>query len=297
MTRRRSGRPGYTMLEVLAASAIGVLLLSALYVSYDMALRGTAVGRDVTGEADLYRALVNRLSIDLSSPVGMLPPKSGQAAGGGSSSGTTTTTTESTTATDATATATTTSTILPLQSGVIGGGQQLTVFVSRPPKYLTERNIPYDPAAALLQPPDLVKITFYLHTSGKGLCRQERPWVTSDGAWDSADPDRSTEDGDVIAPEVIDAAFDFASGTDYVSEWDGSQAGTDGASCQGPPRAIRVTLTVELIGPTGEPVQKKLVHVFPIRAAVGPGSSTTTTTTDPATTGTGTTGTGTTGGN
>jgi hypothetical protein len=276
------------MLEVLAASAIGILLLSALYVSYDIALRSTAAGRDVTGEADLYRAIVNRLNIDLSSPVGLLAPKSGQTNGSSSSStttGTTTTTTEATTA----------STLLPLQSGVIGGGQQLTVFVSRPPKYLTERNIPYDPTTTGSQPPDLTKITYYLHTSGKGLCRQERTWVTADGAWDNADPDRAYEEGDLIAPEVVDASFEFASGSDWISSWDGSQAGVDGASLQGPPRAIRVTLTLELIGPTGQPVQKTLIHVFPIRAAAGPGMPTTTatTTTDPTATGT----TGTTGGN
>ncbi|MEO2090832.1 MAG: prepilin-type N-terminal cleavage/methylation domain-containing protein [Gemmataceae bacterium] len=75
--RRQSPRRGYTLLEVLAATAIGVMLLAALYTAYDLTLRQTSVGRDLTADANLSRAVVNRVSLDISSAVGVLPPKSG----------------------------------------------------------------------------------------------------------------------------------------------------------------------------------------------------------------------------
>ena len=313
-------RRGYTLLEILAASAIGIMLLAGLYVAYDMTLRQVTIGRDLTTEADLSRAIVDRVRLDLMSVIGVLPPKSGGAAASSSTEttssaetgtatgstttetgGTTSTTTSSTTTTETTTESTTTTsgttTDIPLQSGVVGGGQQLTAVVSRLPKYLADRNVPYD--STLIQPADLTRITYYLHSSGRGLCRQERPWVTADGIWNSVDPDRSTEDQDNIAPEVVDVLFEFASGTGYVSEWDGSQAGNDGATNQGAPRAVRMTLTLEFAqAGTGinEPLRKMVVHTYPIRASVGPGPMTSsTTTTDPTTTGTETT--GTTGGN
>jgi prepilin-type N-terminal cleavage/methylation domain-containing protein len=323
---RRPSQPprrGYTLLEVLAATAIGVMLLAALYTAYDLTLRQTSVGRDLTADANLSRAVVNRVSLDISSAVGVLPPKSGgtpaasssssSSSGGGTTTGTTTTgtsggtttgtTTTGTTTTDAgattgtggtttttdgstTASAATTGTDIPFQSGIVGSTQQLTAFVSKPPKYLAERHVAYDPSVA--QPGDLMRVTYYLHSSGKGLCRQERPWVTADGVWNSTDPDRGTEEDDLIAPEVSNVTFEFASGSGYVSDWDGSQAGTDGSTNQGPPRAVKMTLTFEYPPERagGTPITKTLMHVFPVRASVGPGASTTTTTTDTTTTGT-----------
>lgn len=312
-------RRGYTLLEILAASAIGIMLLAGLYSAYDLTLGQTTIGRDLVTEADLSRAIVHRVGLDLSSIIGVLPPKSGgtpastsssssttasstaSTATGNTATGSTTTTsttdTSSTTTTDSTTAST--STDIPFQSGVVGGGQQLSAIVSKLPKYLAQRNVPYD--SSLLQPGDLTRVTYYLHSSGRGLCRQERPWVTADGIWNSVDPDRSTEDLDNIAPEVVDVSFEFASGTGYVSEWDGSQAGSDGSTNQGAPRAVKMTLTLEFAqAGTGinEPLRKTVTHTYPIRASVGPGpaTSTSSTTTDPSTTGSGTT-TSTTGGN
>jgi prepilin-type N-terminal cleavage/methylation domain-containing protein len=320
MLRSPRSRPGYTLLEILAATAIGVMLLSALYFAYELSLRETTTGRDLTAEASLSRAVIHRIGLDLQSTLGMLPPKSGQASTSSSTSTTSTSTTSTTTpttdsaattdpaaTTDSAATtdpaatsAVATGANVPFQSGIVGTGPQLMVFTSRLPQYLAERNIAYDPT--LLQPADITRVIYYLHSGGKGLCRQERPWTTAEGVWNAVDPDRSNEDGDLIAPEVVNVLFEYASGTGYVSSWDGSTSGTDGASCQGPPRAIRMTLTIEFSPPNAAanalPEQRQVVHVFPIRASVGPGmpSTTTDTTTDTTTTD-GSTTTGTTGGN
>ena len=107
---RRAARRGYTLLEVLIASAIAVLLLSALYFAFDLTIRSADTGRALVGESDLNRAVINRMAIDLSSPLGVLPPMSGGATDGAAASSTTTTDTTATTGTTATATTDTTST-------------------------------------------------------------------------------------------------------------------------------------------------------------------------------------------
>jgi prepilin-type N-terminal cleavage/methylation domain-containing protein len=280
---RSRRRPGYTLLEILVASVIGLLLMAALYAAFTVIIGDTSVGRDLTAESNLSRGIINRVGIDLGSPVGMLGPRSGgdpgATSGGGTedttatsaSTGATTASTDSS-STDAGTTAVTTGTDIPFQAGLVGSSEQLIIFLSRSPEYLRKRGAAFDPAAVTAS--DLVKVTYYMHSSGKGLCRQERSWVTSDGVWNSTDPDRSTEDGDRIAPEVIRVNFGYASGSGYVGNWDGSAADASGATNQGPPRAVRMTITLEFTTREGTTVEKDVSHVYPIRSAVGLGGGT-----------------------
>ena len=129
--------------------------------------------------------------------------------------------------------------------------------------------------------------------------------MTADGVRNSVDPDLTYgEENDVIAGEVKDLTFEYFDGSGWAGSWDGSILGPDGVTPQGPPRAVRVTLTMEFpANRTGQPpVTRTAVQVIPIRAAPGTFTPTLldpysegTTTTDPAATGTtGTTGTSTT---
>ena len=52
---RIPSRPGYTLLEVLLASAIGVLLMGALYVAMDVQLRHAQAGRELIEQGTLVR--------------------------------------------------------------------------------------------------------------------------------------------------------------------------------------------------------------------------------------------------
>ncbi|MGL6097808.1 MAG: PulJ/GspJ family protein, partial [Fimbriiglobus sp.] len=150
-------RPGFTLLEVLLASAIAVLLLAGLYVAFDLTLSRTDVSREQAARADLVRAVVNRLNIDLTASLGPMPPKSGggvaseiaatatasptsttPAAETGTETATSATTpTDATTTTDATTDPATDAAALaadvPFQAGVIGNDTQVTLFVSRVP--------------------------------------------------------------------------------------------------------------------------------------------------------------------
>lgn len=290
---------------------IAIILLSALYAALDITINGMDAGRDQVQSSDLSRAiLIARMNSDLANTLGPLPPKSG----GGTSdqaateSTTPSTTTPSTTTPSTTTPSTTTPTTtdpnattpapdaadpnaqatlaanVPFQAGVIGGDKYLTIFVSRVPTALTDLEAAANPD--LLLGADIRKVTYYLGANG-GLCRQERLWVTADGVGNVLEPDYSTEDFDMIAPEVADITFEYLDAGSWLGTWDGTQVSTDGVSLVGPPRAIRVIMVLEFPGSDGQMVQKRVSHVFPIRSAVGTYQPPTpeTTTTDPATTG------------
>lgn len=163
----------------------------------------------------------------------------------------------------------------------MGADKYLTIFVSRVPTALTDLEAAANPD--LLLGADVRKVTYYLHANG-GLCRQERLWVTADGVGNTTEPDYSTEDFDLIAPEVADITFEYLDAGTWLGAWDGTAVSTDGVSLVGPPRAIRVIMVLEFPGSDGQTVQKRVSHVFPIRSAVGTYQppTTETTPTDPA---------------
>jgi hypothetical protein len=132
---------------------------------------------------------------------------------------------------------------------------------------MTDPEAALDPTAQL--PADVRRVTYYLSPDGLGLCRQERPWATADGVWNSTDPDLSTENRDVIAPEVKDVTFEYFDGSAWQSSWDGTQPGPDGVTPLGPPRAVRATFVLQFPGRGGEVTERQVQHVVPIRAAVG----------------------------
>ena len=275
MTRTRPRtRRGYTLLEVLLASVIAVVLLGALYAALEVTLVRMDVNRNVIVANDLSRAVFNRVTLDLTNTLGPLPPKSGGDGTTGSAAATTTAapTTASTDSsasaaapTADTASAASSGVNTPFGAGVVGGDKQVTLFVSRLPTALTDLDVINVTDVSL--PSDLRRVTYYLATDG-GLARQSKPWVTADGVWNATDPDRSNEAAEVIAPEVLDASFEYYDGGTWLSQWDGSATAIDGTSLTGPPRAIRVTLVLEFSARGGRQ-QKRVSQVIPLRAAVG----------------------------
>lgn len=295
VVHKRTNRKAFTLLEVLLASLIALLLLAALYAAFDVVIRQTDVGRTEIERNDLSRAVINRMSIDVIGACGVLPPKSGglseaataaaaatgqteateaetasdptstagtaaasETAAATSASGSDATTTD--TGTVGTVTAATTGGYIPFSAGLVGNSQVMTLFVSRVPTGLINKELL---ESGQQQPTGIRKITYYRGTAG--LCRQERPWVTADGVWNNADADRSDEQGDLLAEEITDAQFQYFDGTSWVDSWDGTQLNGDGKTLLGPPRAIKVFLTVERNGT--EP--KRFSHTFVLRSANG----------------------------
>src|SRR5205823_1651697 len=107
-TPRTPRRAGFTLLELMIASLIAILLLSALYFTLNITLRQTQDGRDAVETDNLTRGVFNRMAIDLTGVLGPLPPKSGgnslAGGGGGGSTPTTNTTTGTGTGTGTTGT-------------------------------------------------------------------------------------------------------------------------------------------------------------------------------------------------
>ena len=275
MIVRHTIRRGYTLLEVLLASAISIMLLGALYVAFDLTLRQTDAGREAVAKGDLSRAIVNRMTIDFTGCIGPMQVKSGGGVPATTTAAATPTAPTATVTADAIAVADTSALTLPegtaaadvaFQSGLVGNDKQITLFVSRVPTALVNPELAMAAAAsAKTLPPDLRRVTYYLG-SGGGLCRQEKPYVTADGVRNSTDPDRSQEADDLISDEVLDMTIEYFDGSAWQTEWTGSDLTDDEQSVKGPPRAIRMTLVIQVLGAAQS---KTIQHVFPVRAAIG----------------------------
>lgn len=262
-------RPGFTLLEVLLASVLGLLLMGGLYVVLNMTVQQAQTSRDAADAEDLSRAVFNKMSLDVSYTLGPLPAKFAAAG------------VPTAPATEAPAEGETPEEMpegempppgmvnVSFQAGVIGKSDQLTLLVSRVPGSLSTPGELNQPSGGDKQWPSDLRQIRYWYRDGVGLCRQERPWVTADGVWNQTDPDLSTETADVIAEEVKGMYIEYFGGSGAVTEWNGAGTGADGGPL-GPPRAIRVTLLFEMPNPRGgTPIQRQVAQVIPIRTAPG----------------------------
>ena len=78
---------GFTLLEVILAVTIGLMLLGGLYVAMDTQLRQMEEGREVVENSSTGRALIIRISQDLTPSVGALQPVSSSSASGANATG------------------------------------------------------------------------------------------------------------------------------------------------------------------------------------------------------------------
>src|SRR5712692_2877610 len=86
--RLRPRRPGFTLLEVMLAAAIGVLLMAGLYTALNLTLSHAQAGRDKVEQATLARSLFTRIAGDILNNLGPpKPPQSGSSAGGAGGGG------------------------------------------------------------------------------------------------------------------------------------------------------------------------------------------------------------------
>jgi len=260
----RGKRPGFTLLEMVLAAAIGALLMLALYAVLDGQLRHVDAGREVMEESTLARAILARIGHDISASLGPLPPAPPAAA---AASGST-----SATATSGQATAGSSSAV-QFNLGVQGELDHLVLFVSRVPAELYSRTGAEPGIVA-----DQRRITYWLVPgagAGTGLARQEVKLVTSDDAL--ATPDAAEEADAIIAEEVKTLEFRYFDGMAWQESWDGTAPGPDGMNPVGPPLAIEIRIGV---APGGrrqltnaidglEPTLKYYRHVVAISAANG----------------------------
>ncbi len=246
-------RPGFTLLEMLLATAITVLLMSALYVAMDTQLRLADAGRERVEQGTAARNILQRMSQDIA---GCLTPITATKAGAVASATSGASTTDDTAASFGSVT--------PFNSGVEGDSAVLTIYVSRvPPKASAFSGSEGQPTGVS----DLKRVSYWLAVDG-GLARQEFDRVTSDDDSSQLPPDLPDEQRYVVAPEVVDLSFRYFDGSSWTDIWYGSTLGADDATPIGPPRAVEITMTLRLPpGDNNEERTKTYRHVVTIGAA------------------------------
>jgi prepilin-type N-terminal cleavage/methylation domain-containing protein len=261
-------RPAFTLLEVVLATAIGVILLAALYTAMGLQLRYAKAGRDVVEKGNLVRTIMARIRNDITQNLGpqnigagSSAPANSAGAGSGSPSSTSPDTSGgSTTSNNQTPASSAISTQITFNLGVQGDASRLILYVSRVPREaLMVNNASGD---ALVPNPgigDLRRITYWM-ANGGGLAWQEVLQVTSDEAMNVLPPNVPNEANFVIAEEVKSLAFSYFDGTNWQDTWDGTVAGPDGQTPIGPPLAIKMEM--EIATPGTQKVEKYSQVVF-----------------------------------
>ena len=305
--RQRRSRPGFTLLEVVLATAIAVLLLGALYVAVEMQLGYAQMSRDSVEESTLARALAARIENDASHVVGLSDPARYRFAAGvdtvstpatpvaasstnSSSSSSSSSTTTSTAGTSASGTSSFGSTssssdasgvtniVLPL--GVEGDSETLHLFVSNLPREIYSSGANFSGTNTDGSTPpvvsDLRRISYWLaggDDSPAGLARQDVGLATSDNALQNLPPGIDGENSYVIADEVRSLNFQYVDGPDWSDSWDSTELGPDGVTPIGSPVAIAVTIGVAQPhtgpGKPGAETVKTYRHVVLIPTANG----------------------------
>ncbi len=254
----RVRRGGFTLLEVLLASALAVILMAALYVALEVQLQLANAGRESIEQATVTRALVLRFENDLAGCIGPGAP----AVTGAS----TTATTGTGEADPAAAMAEPTDTI-SFQGGTIGEADgdngRLTLYVSK----VAGLGAAADSSTGAANPADVHRVTYWM--TAKGLARQSIPWVTSERVQLSTEPyiEEGREANDYsIAEEVTQLKFSYWDGSQWTETWDGRQQNSAGTGITGPPMAIRVHFWMNV---PGQDQPKEFRHTISVLAAPG----------------------------
>jgi prepilin-type N-terminal cleavage/methylation domain-containing protein len=304
MTRSRvralRRRPGFTLLEVLLASILAALVLAAAYSLFNTTLTQTQMSRDAAEIEDVARGVFDKIGNDVLQIYPPMPPKSGgNAAAGGGLSGSSSTSTSSSSTSSSGSTSTTTSSSstsssgsssgssssgsssssssggatsnetayaanYPFEAGVIGddSGKYMSLYMGRTPEIYGRYSNPNDYLRA-----DQRQVMYWF-VQGSGLYRRERPWVTDPDVGGNIDLDPSSPETQLVSDEVTDMTFEFTDGENWYTYWDGTIPGPDGVTPQGPPRAIRLTITFQFtLG--GKQISKQLQQVLAIPSAPG----------------------------
>jgi prepilin-type N-terminal cleavage/methylation domain-containing protein len=238
-TMRIRRRVGYTLLEMSLALAIALIILGAVYEFLNRQIAMGEIGRNMTEEAALARALLDQMSTDVSGNLGGYDPLQ-------ITSDTSQTGTSTQSSTTAPSTSTTQPTTNPFNIGVSGTDSCLILTTSLVPRELVAYDKLQIDSSQLAPVSDIRRVSYWFingdSTTG-GLAKQE---VTSATGTDLATtpPDVSNATSLIIAPEVKNVLFEYFDGSDWQTTWDGTTMSADGMTPIGPPAAIRITLTL-----------------------------------------------------
>jgi hypothetical protein len=254
---------------------IGILLMSALYVTVDVQLRHAQAGRDIVEQSTLVRSLMTRIAADISKSVGVNTPVlqaqssmgSGAGATGssGSASGSTTASASGSSSSGSGSTSSTTTTTATtanasiINLGIQGDSAHLIISGSIVPREFVLGGQAANNNTVSLPLSDLRWICYWVLGSG-GLARMETSTVTGQDP-SSIIPSDSAAAGLVIAPEVQSITFSYFDGANWQASWDGTTPGPDGSTPMGAPVAVAVVIGMSQPGTTDLKSYRRVVAI------------------------------------
>lgn len=267
---QRTGRRGFTLLEVLLSLGLSVLLLAAIGMAVDFHLRLLNTGRAEVEQAQLARAILRRIADDLRNALQYTPAATASSSSSDSSSGTSDTsgTTEGTMTessdelslddqqtTDRTSNLAQ-ATSLPTLPGVYGNDHELQIDVSRVPRLdqmqaMLAREIESGQTSGGAVVPagevgDLRTVLYFTENGssgrmplggGAGLLRREMDRASAALAMQQGETTEIQGREEPIAPEVQAIEFRYFDGTEWVETWDTTDR-------SGLPMAVHITLSL-----------------------------------------------------
>lgn len=282
-------RAGFTLLEVLAALALSVLLIAAIYSGLDLYYRYSEAGRDEVGRTQVARAVLHQIERDLRGVVYHAPDASststasgstssstsGSSTGSGSGGGTGGTggtgSTGSTGSTASSGSSTTTTTpqatddaAIAATSGLFGNANTLMLHVSHPMREPPAQNAE---AASHLQSrgSDLFTVSYFIGGSSSGtlqsmvkipgLVRIQGERLAMSLADQNSNMNAMASMAQSMAPEVTAIQFRYFDGFNWRNDWDSSVF-------SGLPLTVEITIELAPLLQRGE---GKIVDAMPTR--------------------------------
>jgi prepilin-type N-terminal cleavage/methylation domain-containing protein len=227
---RSHRRPGFSLIEMVLALAIGMLLLLALYVAFNTYVSSAQTGRDAVTEATIARNVLNRMGNDI---LGQLGPDDVRVVDYP--------TLEAAPAPDAEGQGQAAVQPMVKFNTSVYGKEDILILSS----YRVRKPTTKDKDDKFS---DLTRTVYWIVKNGSkssGLARAEIRQATH-GDVDQFDPAALPDQQKrIIAPEVLSVRFEYADGRGgWSGEWDGETPLFDGGPSPGPPAAIRIVLTL-----------------------------------------------------
>lgn len=231
-TVRLRNRSGFTLIEVLLSLALTVVLLLALYSVFDLYQRVTISGRVDVERAQIARALMRMVELDLRSCT--FQPSEEEEAAVSEEEDTEATVVEISTPEEA---------LSGTATGIVGDAYSIVIYTSRPARSTSSsggttrlsdmRSVSYflaDPSADGLQGTvgqQVAGQSSTIDSSGiQGLARLDGDQLSMQLADSQSDTESLADSSELLAPEINYLQFQYFDGIEWLEEWDSSAMGS-----------------------------------------------------------------------
>jgi prepilin-type N-terminal cleavage/methylation domain-containing protein len=235
-------RYGFTLIEVLLSLALTVVLMLAIFTVFDLYQRVTVSGRDDVERAQIARAVMRKIELDLRSCIYQAPPEEEEEAA-----------IEETGSEDfIIEEIDTQAAVSGSTTGIVGDLDSIVIITSRPVRsmdyssFLSDmRSVSYflaDPSAtglrgtvanlAIEQIQNQDEDSF---SGVQGLARLEGDRLAMGLADEQADEDALAENTRILATEINYLQFHYFDGVEWVDVWDSTETG-------GLPQAVEIVI-------------------------------------------------------